>query len=151
MNFTVTGYSTALFATWIFIEELGLLVQEHGQEYVSNQVEEKIIGYSGDTPVEDYERWNNTKILIHEATFLDDHEGLNSKEHIHSKLYEVMEMASSISIEKLVLSHFSTRYSEEQIDERIKSLIQHFKLKIPVYRISPGKAHRDILSQVPLN
>ncbi|WP_315814720.1 hypothetical protein [Paraflavitalea speifideaquila] len=25
MQFTITGYSTALFSTWYFIEELGLL------------------------------------------------------------------------------------------------------------------------------
>ena len=130
---------------------IAALVKEKGQSYIINEVEDKIIAYSGDTPVDYYERWNNTKILIHEATFLDHHEGLNSKEHRHSRLDEVMEMVASINIEKLVLTHFSTRYSEEQIEENIRKMIRHYNIKIPVYRISPGKVQHDILSQAPLN
>ena len=131
-------------------KEIGALVKEHGQEHISDQIEEKIIGYSGDTPVDDYERWDNTKILIHEATFLDDHEGLNTKMHKHSRLHEVMEMVSTINVEKLILTHFSTRYDEDQIDDRIKRLIKSYNIKIPVYRISPGKICHDILTQEPL-
>ena len=132
-------------------EEIGSLVKLQGKDHISDSIEEKIIGYSGDTPVDDYERWDNTEILIHEATFLDDHEGLNTKMHKHSRLHEVMEMASNINIGKLILSHFSTRYSEKQIDDRIRKLIRHYNIKIPVLRISPGKTHVDILNENPLN
>ena len=85
------------------------------------------------------------------APYEDDYEGLNTKMHKHSRLHEVMEMVSSINIEKLILTHFSTRYAEDQKDARIKRLIKKYQIKIPVFRNSPGKTHYDILAQKPVN
>ena len=117
------------------------------------EIKTNLITYSGDTPVDDYERWDNSKILIHEATFLDENEGetINTHRNKHSSLIEVMKMISEIKVEKLILGHFSSRYSNEQIDQRIRSLCKEFKITIPVYRVLPGQVHRNILKEEPIN
>lgn len=132
--------------------EIQSLVMKNGKEYISEELKETILGYSGDSPVENYERWDKTKILIHEATFLDDSiENKNHNRNIHSKLPDVLEMVANIKVEKLILTHFSSRYSNEVIDETIKKLCKHFNIKIPVFRILPGKIHKNILAENPIN
>jgi ribonuclease Z len=112
-----------------------------------------MISYSGDTPVENYETWDGSKILIHEATFLgDDVTGIpESNRNKHSRLEEVMKMVSEINVERLILGHFSSRYSKDQIDARIRFLCSEYKIKIPVNRVLPGMIHRDILKEDPIN
>ena len=96
-------------------KEIAQISKEKGRAFLSHEIKERLIGFSGDTPVEDYERWNNTKILIHEATFLDDSVKHKPSANKHSNLEDVMKMVSSINIEQLILNHFSSRYSEEEI------------------------------------
>jgi ribonuclease Z len=61
--------------------------------------------YSGDTPVDDFEKWNNTQILIHEATFLEQTEQANLNPHgnKHSNLEEVLKMVTELNIGSLIL------------------------------------------------
>ena len=134
-------------------EELKKLINERGKEALTTQVETTLLTYSGDTPVDDPERWNNTKILIHEATFLEsgDQENSNTKRNLHSRLEEVLYMVANLNVESLILGHFSSRYSHEAIDENIKRLCKALKIKIPVYRVLPGQVHRDILRENPIN
>lgn len=134
-------------------EVITSLIREKGKQNMTEYIRTNIITYSGDTPVDDHEKWNNTKILIHEATFLSKDEDvfLHPKKNKHSNLEEVMEMVSGLNIEILILGHFSSRYSAEMIDEKIKSLCKHFNIKIPVYRLLPGEIQKDILSGNPLN
>ena len=113
-----------------------------------------MLTYSGDTPVDVYEKWNNTKILIHEATFLtkEEQEGLAKQgKNKHSNLEEVLRMVTELNIETLILGHFSSRYSSSEIDSKIKMLCNELNVKIPVFRVLPGKNHFDILSQEPIN
>jgi ribonuclease Z len=131
--------------------EIISIVKEKGRSFLSNEVEEKVIAYSADTPIEDYERWDNTRILIHEATFLDDSTGQKSHANKHSNLEEVMKMVASINVETLILSHFSSRYKAKEIDEKIRALIDQYQIKIPVYRILPGRIHENILATAPIN
>jgi ribonuclease Z len=117
----------------------------HGKESTTVEVRTPILGYSGDTPVEDPTRWDNTGILIHEATFFGDHDEKPFKNK-HSRLEEVLEMVSGIHIEKLILGHFSSRYHAEDIDRRIKELCEHYAINIPVYRILPGETVHDVFN-----
>lgn len=131
--------------------EIKQLSQEKGKAYITETVEQNILGYSGDTPVEDYERWNNVDVLIHEATFLNNEVGLNNHANKHSNLEDVMRMVSEIKIGKLILSHFSSRYSKEEIDEAIIQQCKALKIDIPVYRVLPGEKSFDILKGEPVN
>lgn len=133
--------------------EVKNLIDQHGRDHLTEEIRTNILSYSGDTPVEDYERWDNCELLIHEATFLGGPgEDLNENQgNRHSTLPEVIKMVSEIKVGKLILSHFSKRYPAGQIDDNIRKLCKEFKIEIPVYRILPGEIHRDILSGNPIN
>jgi ribonuclease Z len=133
--------------------ELKELITTRGKENLTEQIQTTLLAYSGDTPVDDPEKWNNSKILIHEATFIGPHEQDSSdrSRNLHSRLEEVLYMAGNLNIETLILGHFSSRYSHEEIDANIKRLCKELKIKIPVYRVLPGQVHRNILGEQPLN
>jgi ribonuclease Z len=130
-------------------EEIRKIREEKGAAFTTTEVRTNIISYSGDTPVEDALRWDNSQILIHEATFLSNE--MDSDRNKHSTLEEVIEMVSGIKIEKLILGHFSSRYSAEQIDESIRQLCDKYAINIPVFRLLPGEVSHDILNGTPIN
>jgi len=121
-----------------------------GKEATHNIEETILLAYSGDTPAENFSYWNNAKILIHEATFLGDEVEIQSHRNKHSKLEDVLSNVAEIQIEALILGHFSSRYSNEQIDESIRELCKKFNIQIPVYRVLPGQTMFDILSMPSL-
>lgn len=127
--------------------ELNGLMRTKGKESMTEEVIETLLTYTGDTPLEDKSKWDDTKILIHEATFLDGggKRRHNTRGNLHSNLDDVMAMAAEMNIETLILGHFSSRYTHQQIDDKIKSLARDLRLKIPVYRLLPGVIYKDIL------
>jgi len=127
-------------------EEIKKLSIEKGRDFITELVTENLLGYSGDTPIDNYQHWNNTKILIHEATFLENNINLNTKKNKHSTLEEVIRMVSEIKVEKLILSHFSSRYSKAEIDTAIRKFCKMYQIEIPVFRVLPGEVSWDILN-----
>ncbi|WP_299891581.1 MBL fold metallo-hydrolase [uncultured Lacinutrix sp.] len=133
-------------------KEIVALKKEKGDDYIKETSKQDVLIYSGDTPVYDYSKYDNCKTLIHEATFLTKNETVNkNNKNKHSSLEEVMEMVANISIETLVLGHFSSRYDINTIDKKIKALIKHYNIKIPVYRMPIGVMQKDILNGKPIN
>lgn len=132
-------------------KEIASLRKEKGEDAITEEVVENILSYSGDSPVAADGRFDNTNILIHEATFLRidesviDHERANK----HSTLEGVLKMVKHTKVQQLILGHFSSRYSIEEIDVEIERLVKYYGIKIPVYRIPPGVCVRDILSINP--
>jgi ribonuclease Z len=134
-------------------DQLRQLAETAGRDSFSMEVREPLLGYSGDTPVEDGAKWNGTRILIHEATFLGHGEGVKERNYgnKHSTLDEVMEMVASIRVGQLILGHFSSRYSPAEIDSAIRDRCDKYAISFPVHRILPGETVFDILGGVPLN
>lgn len=134
-------------------DEIRRIVMERGKAETTMEVRTNIISYSGDTPVEDHERFNHSQVLIHEATFLGGPEDARIQTHgnKHSQLEEVMEMVSTLQIGRLVLGHFSSRYSAAQIDERILRLCDKYGIQTPVHRVLPGVIVHNVLGQKPIN
>lgn len=133
------------FQTWDK-NELKNLIFEKGKEFVTEEIKTPIINYSGDTPVEDFDRWKTGNILIHEATFLEPQAKSPARANKHSTLEEVMEMVSYSSINTLVLGHFSSRYSQVEIDEKVLFFREKYGIEIPIHCIYPGKIHQFKLS-----
>ena len=133
--------------------ELRQLADEIGRENLTDEVRTNVLAYSGDTPAENFDRWNNTQILIHEATFLTNAEAatLDTNRNQHSTLEDVLQAVSELRIETLILGHFSSRYSHAEIDDAIRRFCNEFKLTIPVYRLLPGQTQWDILRSEPIN
>jgi len=134
-------------------DEIRKIIQQQGKANTTTEIRATLIGYSADTPVEDLERWNHCQVLIHEATFLGGTEDarLLAHGHKHSQLEEVMEMVSGLQIGACILGHFSSRYSAEQIDQKILGLCERYAINIPVRRVLPGEVARDILKLPPIN
>ncbi len=131
-------------------EQIRALTIEKGKEFTTEKIKTNILSYSGDTPVEDYSIWDNSTILIHEATFINEADAAKAHGNRHSTLEQVMKMVSEIKIETLILGHFSSRYSANEIDDTIKKLYQHYGLHIPVFRVLPGETSFDILKSPPV-
>ena len=133
--------------------EIKKIVDEKGRDFISNEIKTNLISFSGDTPVDDYEKWNHSKILIHECTFLQDDEDnqIELKRNKHSRIDEVFKMVSEIEVEQLILNHFSSRYSNEAIKAAVQKMCKKHNITISVYAIYPGEITRDILNTAPLN
>jgi ribonuclease Z len=132
--------------------EIKQAVETLGKEATYINVETIQLSYSGDTPSENFEYWDHSKILIHEATFLGGEEDKHIHTHgnKHSTLNDVLRSVSEINIECLILGHFSSRYSNDQIDNSIKALCRKYNVKVPVYRLLPGQTTINILSATPV-
>jgi ribonuclease Z len=134
-------------------EQLRQLAEQQGRDSFSMEVRTNLLAYSGDTPVEDGDKWDNTSILIHEATFLGNGEDIKVRPYgnQHSTLEEVMEMVSAIHIEQLILGHFSSRYSPDEITRAVKDQCWKHAINIPVRLVLPGETVFDLLSRDPVN
>ena len=128
--------------------EIKTAIEQLGKEATHTEVKTTILSYSGDTPCENFEHWDHSNILIHEATFLGtlEDEKIQTHGNKHSYLEEVIKSASEITLNCLILGHFSSRYSDEQIDSSIIACCKKYELTIPVYRILPGQMVKNILN-----
>lgn len=133
-------------------KEIAALRKELGDDAVMEEVREPVLAYSGDTPVANDNRFEGVRVLIHEATFLEkaELEGADPRYNVHSTLEEVMEMAAIVNPEALVLGHFSSRYSEEEILEAVRKRIAQHRIRFAVHVLLPGKITTDILRQQPV-
>ena len=121
--------------------EIASLRKDLGVEAITNEVRATKLIYSGDTPVEYDGRYNDASVLIHEATLLTREEIApdDTRYNKHSSLDAVMEMVADSRIRTLILGHFSSRYSNEQIDVAIHREIKRCGITIPVLRVYPGE------------
>jgi ribonuclease Z len=93
-------------------------------ECLTEEIETPLISYTGDTTIDVFKRepqLQNVKVLITEATFLDDKvtkDLARSRGHIH--LDDIIEHAHLFTQPAIVLMHFSSRYGSEQIKKLIK-------------------------------
>jgi len=134
-------------------EYIKSIVLKKGKEFVTEHVERNVISFSGDTPIDDYAKWDKSEILMHECTFLRNvaDENIEVRGKRHTNVTEVLQMAKEISIDKLILCHFSTRYSNEEIDQAVLNVIKDLQIQIPVYLVYPGEIKKDILTSKAVN
>lgn len=129
------------------------IVDSKGRDFITDTLKTNLISFSGDTPVDNYDKWDQSKILIHECTFLNDDEDnqIELKGNKHSRIDEVFKMINEIEIEQLILNHFSSRYSNEVITNSILKMCKKYNIKVPVFAVLPGEIKRDILNSNPVN
>ena len=88
----------------------------------------KKITYSGDTrPCEEIIQFaKDSTVLIHESTFLKQ-DNLNAEEHAHSTSIDAAYVARESNSEKLILTHISTRYSDDFSEKMLKEAKEIFE------------------------
>ena len=123
--------------------ELGRLRAEFGVDHITNPVDRGVLGFSGDTPAFDPSRWEDTDVLIHEATFIAPDAG----DRGHSELGGVMRAAAGLPLKALVLGHFSNRYDAAFIRAAIVREAEAAAIPFPVYGVMPMQTVLDVLGQ----
>jgi ribonuclease Z len=115
-------------------------LRKNGVE-ITREVYEPLVSFMGDCLGEsllDNSRVFQSKVLITECTFLDDGEEAMSKKKGHSHLKDIVhalnELDDEIKCEKIILSHFSMKYSERHIREMLdKAIPEKFKERIVAF------------------
>ena len=126
--------------------EIGRLRATHGEEHVTELHERRLFGFSGDTSLFDAGRWRGTEVLVHEATFIAPDEA----DRGHCELGAVLDAACSLDHRALVLTHFSSRYSDEMIVNAIRREATRLNVHYPIFAVLPGAVVRNILSEQPI-
>jgi len=131
-------------------EEIFAAIKERGRDAVLEDVEEKYVSYSGDTAPLPAAEIANCKVLMHECTFLDpadaESEEGESRWHKHSDLDSVMRRAVEAGgIGHLVLYHFSTRYTSNEVRQAVQQAIAKYRPEFPVSAAMPGAFVEDVL------
>jgi ribonuclease Z len=116
--------------------EIARLNKELGSEAISDFITRKIVGYSGDTPVTEAGQWSDAEILLHESTFLKTAD-VTPKGNRHSSLDQVIAMASELNLKALILTHFSARYSIDEITKAVGEECAHNRIGFPVHAVFP--------------
>jgi len=127
-------------------KEIAKTKQEIGEDALTEMIDESLIGYSGDVPALEPERWAGVKTLFHEATFLESDTGRGQ----HANLPQVIAASANLSLEALVLFHFSSRYKPQEIKQAIRQQAAIHKIAFPIYSIMPQRVYLDVLSELPV-
>ena len=115
-------------------------LRKNGVE-ITREVYEPLVSFMGDCLGEsllDNSHVFQSKVLITECTFLDDGEEAMSKKKGHSHLKDIVnalnELGDEIKCEKIILSHFSMKYSDRHIREALdKGIPDKFKEKVVAF------------------
>ncbi|CAN5421521.1 ribonuclease Z [soil metagenome] len=122
-----------------------------GDDAVTQEFEEVLITFSGDTGEMAPPVYGSPKLLIHEATFLSNDDLEEERPgHRHSCLPGVLALARDVAPERLVLTHFSSRYPIEQIRETVAREATGMALAFPVWIVPPMRTAWDLLRQTPI-
>ena len=119
------------------------------REAITEEIERPLLAFSGDTGPMDPATWAGQPILIHEATFLrqSDIERGPERTQLHSCLDEVLDLARTAKPERLVLTHLSPRYAEEEARSAIAKAAAEMRLEFPVWLVPPGRVVDDVFGE----
>ena len=106
--------------------EIAAIAKDKGRDAIEESYEKILLAYGGDSmPLEPGEV-QDAEFLMHDATFLfaKDREG-----ETHASMDEAFEVAQKANVKALGLFHISSRYTRNQIEERVAKLVKHFDFK----------------------
>lgn len=140
MGGTVYHYKKKLKEEFLQKTPAELIALRENKVEITREVYEPLVSFMGDCLGEsllDNYRVFQSKILITECTFLSpEDEAMSVKKghsHINHIVHALKEMGDSVKCEKIILSHFSMKYSDKYIRDAIaKAIPEEFKDKIVV-------------------
>lgn len=135
-GYTIYEMVKKLKPEYIGLSEQEIIELRKNQVEVSEEKKIPTISFSGDTQIEyllEHEDVQNSRVLFLECTYMDDVKTTEkAREWGHTHLYEIIANADKFKNEKVVLMHFSKRYSNKEILDRIQKLVPS-NLKEKIY------------------
>ena len=121
---------------------------------ITAPVDEKIVTVSGDGQPLSVEEVVGAQLLVHEATFLraDDYDAEEAGEdvgHVHSTVFDALQLARDADVPNVVLYHISTRYTDAEIRDAVREIAAQLELKAKVWPILPRRVYWDVLRDKP--
>ena len=117
-------------------EEIVRLVQEKGKDEVAAPYDQRLFSYGGDSVAIKSSYIEETEVLCHDTTFLDERD---RKEYKHATLSEAITTAREARVKKeLICFHISSRY-KAKIKEIAAASGRYEGLDFKVTLVPPGK------------
>lgn len=116
-------------------EEILEFVRAGKREELLEEYDKKLLSYGGDSIPLDPRKIEETDLLLHDVTFLDEQE---RKEYKHATLAEALEVAQAARVQQELLAiHISSRYKFKlrEIEKELSLMDLSFKVTL----LPPGK------------
>jgi ribonuclease Z len=130
--------------------ELDALRMRFGRPHLTETLEDVLFSITGDTMPLPPETFRDSRVLMHECTFLDVDERCalpGDRDHPHSCLSEVLQVAMEAGVGRLGLYHVSRRYEDDQILARVRAECDRMRVPFPVSVALPGRLYEDFFAQ----
>jgi ribonuclease Z len=100
----------------------------HSKDYIGEPKKGKSVAILGDTRTkEEYVSFvQNVELLIHEATFNKEQVQL-AYDYFHSTTAQAAKIAQKANVKKLILTHISSRFQLDEIDQLLLEAKQYFE------------------------
>lgn len=140
MGATIFFYKKKLKEEFLGCTPAQLIEHRENKVEITREVYEPLVSFMGDCLGEnllEHKSVFQSKVLITECTFLDAGEEQMAHKKGHSHIRDIVkalnEFDNEVTCEKIVLSHFSMKYSEKHIQDAIaKNIPEKFRERIIV-------------------
>lgn len=121
-------------------KEIEELVHSKGRDEVVKNYQQKLFTYGGDSVPLDPAKVEETEILCHDCTFLDE---ADRKQFKHATLREAIQVGKAANVrKKLICMHISSRY-KQNFRDLADNAISDEDPSFEVVMIPPGKIYRE--------
>lgn len=126
MGFQVFEERRKLKAEFIGLEGPAIVELKKKNVEITDAVEIPVITFVGDStiaPVDKFPHILTSETLVLECTFLAPEDRPMAKKKRHTHIADIIERADRITSEHLVLTHFSTRYTREDVHREVAAVL----------------------------
>ncbi|MHC4780389.1 MAG: MBL fold metallo-hydrolase [Planctomycetota bacterium] len=120
-------------------KEIAAVARDRGRDAVTEEYDQILLSYSGDSAAVDPDKISGASVLLHEATFLDPEE---RRAMLHPTLEEVLEVAIAAKVEGLGIFHVSSRYTRADLEARVTGAVKKSGLQVPVILFHQHRQYR---------
>lgn len=137
-GYTIFETTVKLKDEFKYLDKSEIIRRKTNEEDLFVTKEIPVVSFSGDTKIEyvlENDDVKNSKILFLECTYIDHDRDVNrAREWGHTHLDEIIQHAEEFQNEKIVLIHFSKRYTRRFIRETIaRKIPESLKDKIHIF------------------
>ena len=113
-------------------QEIAQIVKQQGREAVTEEYEQSLLIYGGDSMPLPLDEVRNCEVLMHDSTFLAEDDRGNET---HASMEEAIKLAADAGVSRLLLIHVSSRYTKSQAVKLARNLAQKYGMTDRVHMI----------------